>query len=278
MSKGPVRHFHIPRGRPQIKLKADSCQKSNGSVIRGPLKGRAARSTYNNKQNFNKLKHNTMKQFAFIALFGAACALKTTALGGPDLQNGNPYKSDDPKAQEWDKCHKDGDKAACDMLGDSTKPKDDKKQGNKDNKKDEKEDKKKGKKTTDKKQPPKKDEGLDCSKSPTGDFKADIKALADKFTWGWISISDVPYITQFKGDENTDWNKVDWNAIDWEFNQKVEMAWADNFYNQQYDYVEYSVDADRFAGYLQDLASQMGRGDDQIWWLVGNMCTSLSAR
>ena len=22
----------------------------------------------------------------------------------------------------------------------------------------------------------------------------------------------------------------------------------------------------------------MGRGDDQIWWLVGNMCTSLSAR
>ena len=128
-----------------------------------------------------------MKQFAFIALFGAACALKTRALGGPDLQGGNPYKTDDPKAQEWDKCHKDGDKAACDMLGT---------------------------KTTDKKKP----EGLDCSKSPTGDYKADIKALADKFTWGWIGVKDLPYITQFKGDKNTDWSKVDWSKIDWEFN------------------------------------------------------------
>merc|ERR1712156_322138 len=113
----------------------------------------------NNKQNINKLKHNTMKQFAFIALFGAACALKTKALGGPDLQGGNPYKTDDPKNQ-----------------------------------------------------------GDECSKSPSGDYKKDIKALADKYTWGWIGIRDVPHITQFKGDKNTDWSKVDWSKIDWQFN------------------------------------------------------------
>ena len=247
MSEGPVRHFHTQRGRPQIKLKADSCQKSNGSVIRGPLKGHAARSTYNNKQNFNKLKDNTMKQFAFIALFGAACALRTKALGGPDLQGGNPYKTDDPKNQEWEKCHKHGDQASCDILGEKTK-KDEKKQGD------------------------------ECAKSPSGDYKKDIKALADKYTWGWIGIHDVPHITQFKGDKNTDWSKVDWSKIDWQFNGMVEQEWGNYFRNPEWGYVEYSVEADRFTGYLQELAAQSGKGDEQIWWLVGNMCTNLRAR
>ena len=76
-----------------------------------------------------------MKKFAFLALIGASSALKISAEGGKKTVKGNPYKADDPKYQEWEKCDM-GDKYSCELVG--RKP----------------------------------EEEINCYKSPTGDWKS----------------------------------------------------------------------------------------------------------
>ena len=88
--------------------------------------------------------------------------------------------------------------------------------------------------------------GIDCSVSPSGDYKKDMNDIAQKFTYGWIKVRHLPFITQFRGGPDTDWASVDWNAIDYEFNGAIEQEWGNYFRNPEYGYVEYSVEVDRF--------------------------------
>ena len=159
-----------------------------------------------------------MKQFAFLALIGAATALSISSKGGEIT---NPYKKGDPEYKDAKKCLK-GNLKKCDKIG-MAYP-DTAKTDTKDPAPKDPAPKDPVPATTDKTpatgQDPAKSgtEGIDCSVSPSGDYKKDINDLAQKFTWGWIGVKDLPYITQFRGGPDTDWASIDWNAIDYEFN------------------------------------------------------------
>ena len=169
-----------------------------------------------------------MKQFAFLALIGAATALSISSEGGKIT---NPYKKGDPEYKDAKKCLK-GNLKKCDKIGmayPDTAKTDTKDPAPKDPAPKDPAPKDPAPKdpmpaTTDKTpatgQDPAKSgtKGIDCSVSPSGDYKKDINDLAQKFTWGRIGIKDLPYITQFRGGPDTDWASIDWNAIDYEFN------------------------------------------------------------
>lgn len=105
------------------------------------------------------------------------------------------------------------------------------------------------------------EEEIDCSKSPTGDWKKDMATLADRLAYGGIGLKNINYILQPpKGGP--------YDKVDWQFNGMILDEWPVWFMNYEYGYVETWVEPQRFTDYLGNLASREGKGDDIVWAYV----------
>ena len=111
--------------------------------------------------------------------------------------------------------------------------------------------------------------GLDCA-------NATFETIADKFSWGWLSIADLQLFTDIKC--TTDCDSIDWNSIDWDFTHKLRDGWRDAFMNHEWNYVERSVEAARLADYVGRIAAEMGKDQGDLDWLIQNGCKNFNAR
>jgi len=99
---------------------------------------------------------------------------------------------------------------------------------------------------------------IDCYKSPSGDWKQDMKTLADRLNWGGIGLKTINFIVQPPKDGP-------WDKVDWMFNMMVVDEWGDYFKDPMYGYVNTWVEPKQFTDYLGGLASREGKGDDILW-------------
>ena len=111
--------------------------------------------------------------------------------------------------------------------------------------------------------------GMECA-------NATFETISEKFTWGWLSIADLAMFTEIKCGK--DCQDIDWNAIDWDFIHRLRDGWKDAFTNYEWNYVERSVEASKFADYVSRVASELGKGQADLEWLIQNGCKNFNAR